>query len=97
MSKINNFSDLSKYNKFLIYHQNIKPKEEKDKEKYFKTKILKPNEYSKCDICGERIKIDELSIYFHTYDIGGHYNHIIEFIESINLIKEHMPIRKLSI
>lgn len=77
--------DDSYYNRLLAYIQTIKNNEENDKEKIFKTNIMKPNKYSKCDICGERIRVDELSIYNTTYNMGGHFDHIINFINAMNL------------
>ena len=75
----------SYYNRFLAYIQAIKYNEENEKEKSFKTNIMKPNEFSKCDICGERIRIDELSLYSTTYNMGGHFDHIINFINSMHI------------
>ncbi len=46
---------------------------------------MKPNEYAKCDICGERIRVDELSLYSTTYNMGGHLEHIINFINTMHL------------
>lgn len=78
-------SNDSYYNRFLAYIQTIKNNEENEKEKLFKTNIMKPNEYAKCDICGERIRVDELSLYSTTYNMGGHLEHIINFINTMHL------------
>lgn len=78
-------SNDSYYNRFLSYVQASKNNEEIEKEKFFKTNIMKPNEYSKCDICGERIRVDELSLYSTTYNMGGHLEHIINFINTMHL------------
>jgi len=73
------------YNRFLNYVNSNKNNEENEKAKYFKTNIMKNNEFTKCDICGERIKIEELSLYNATYNLGGHFDHIVNFINAIQL------------
>lgn len=73
----------SLYFKFLNYLYRLKSNDEH--EKVFKTKIIKPKEFVKCDVCGERIKIDELSLYSPTINMGGHFNHILNFINDNHL------------
>ena len=55
---------------------------------YFKKKLMRKNEYLKCDICMERLKIDELTMYSPVYNIGGHLNHVIEYMNNIHKFKD---------
>jgi hypothetical protein len=54
----------------------------KNKKKYFKTKLLNKNDYIVCDICGQRLKIGMLSVYAYNFNIVGHYEHVISFINT---------------
>jgi hypothetical protein len=53
----------------------------KDPKNMFKTKLL-GKEFVKCDICGERVKIGTLSLYSYNNNIGGHAEHVIEYINN---------------
>jgi hypothetical protein len=55
----------------------------KDPKNTFKTKIV-GKEFIKCDICGERAKIGTLTLYSYMHNIGGHWDHVIEYIKQIN-------------
>jgi len=63
----------------------MKNNEENEKERFFKSKIMNPNEFIKCDICCRRIKTDEMSLYSVFYNMVGHYDHIISFINAVHL------------
>jgi hypothetical protein len=65
----------SLYTKFL---KNV----ERKKKKYFKTKLLNPMENVKCEVCGERLKIGTISLFSTQYNIGGHLNHVIDYINN---------------
>jgi hypothetical protein len=54
----------------------------KDPKNMFKTKLI-GKEFIKCDICGERIKTGTLSLYSIIHNIGGHAEHVIEYINNI--------------
>lgn len=68
------------YCKFLRSLDMMKSYDETEKDKTFKTKILRPNEFITCDICAEKIKLDELSLYSSGLNMCGHFQHIIDFI-----------------
>jgi hypothetical protein len=80
----------SRYNKLLSYlcHVNY------DDNYYFKKKLMRKNEFIKCDICMERLKIDELTMYSPIYNISGHLNHVIEFISNIHKFKDQLSRNK---
>jgi hypothetical protein len=54
----------------------------KDPRKVFKTKLV-GKEFIKCDICGERIKIGTLSLYSYSHNIGGHSEHVLDYINNL--------------
>jgi hypothetical protein len=60
--------------KFKIY-------DEKKKKKLFKTKLLN-KDFVTCDICGERLKIGTLSLYSAQFNLRGHPDHVIDFIQT---------------
>lgn len=68
----------SLYNKFKQFNGN-------KTKKFFKTKLTNNICYV-CDICGERIKEGSLSLYSYYYSIRGHYDHIMDFLNS-NFLK----------
>ena len=74
----------SRYNRILSYLSHVNC----DDYSIFKKKIMRKNEYLKCDICMERLKIDDLTMYSPLYNVGGHLNHIIEYANSIQIYKE---------
>jgi hypothetical protein len=63
------------YNKFKAY-------DETKQKRVFKTKLLNNNDNMKCDICGQRLKIGTFSLYSSYYNISGHYDHIINYIQA---------------
>lgn len=66
----------SLYNRF-------KTMDEKVKKKIFKTRLLKPKEYSVCDICGERLKIGTITILSPYFHVKGHIEHVNEHIQNM--------------
>lgn len=65
----------SLYNRF-------KAIDEKSKKKIFKTKLLRTKEYCLCDICGERLKIGTLSLYSSYFNMKGHSEHVMDYINN---------------
>jgi hypothetical protein len=65
----------SLYNRF-------KSLDDKTKKKIFKTKLLRNKEFCTCDVCGERIKIGSLSLYSSYFNMKGHSDHVMEFIQN---------------
>lgn len=64
------------------FYYKFKHQNENEKHKIFKSKLTKIKEYSKCDVCGERLKIGSLSVHCTYYNISGHLDHVNEFIQN---------------
>lgn len=80
-------SGKSRYNRILSHLSH----EKFDEDCIFKKKLIwRKNEFLKCDICMERMKIDEITVYSPFYNIGGHLNHVIEYGNSFQIFKEQM-------
>ncbi len=54
--------------------------DEKNKKKIFKTKFMRNRDFVKCDICGELLKIGTFSLYSSYFNLKGHYEHVMDFI-----------------
>lgn len=66
----------------LSVYRNLKNGFDKNRKKTFKTKIVNSNQYINCDICGERIKIGTISLYSYHHNIIGHYDHVLNFVNT---------------